>query len=80
VKRRQERIAKDTGLSYKSLARLEVIVDTAKQHPELGDLPKKIDSGRMKLNEAWRIVNSNKKREQRLIQAKRFEGFQGALG
>ena len=70
--RRQERIAKDTGFSYKSLARLEVIVDTAKLHPELGDLPKKIDSGRMKLNKAWSLVKSHKKREQYLIQAKRL--------
>ena len=46
----------------------------AKQHPELGDLPKKIDSGRMKLIKAWTIVKSHKKREQCLSQAKKLKG------
>jgi site-specific DNA-methyltransferase (adenine-specific) len=73
IKKRQERIAKDTGLSYKSLARLEEVADMEKKHPELGELIGKIDSGKMKLNQAWKITKAYKKREQCLAQAKGLE-------
>lgn len=46
-----------------------------KEHPELGDLTRKIDSGRMKLNQAWKIVNFYTKREQTLAQAKKPENI-----
>jgi hypothetical protein len=39
-----------------------------KKHPELGDLIDKIDSGKMKLNQAWKITKAYKKREQCLAQ------------
>jgi 16S rRNA G966 N2-methylase RsmD len=73
-KRRQERIAKNTGLSYKSLDRLEEVARTEKDNPKIGDLTKKIDFGKMKINQAWRIVNTHKKREQYLTHAMELKG------
>jgi 16S rRNA G966 N2-methylase RsmD len=64
MKRRDERIAKDTGYSYKSLHKLEQIAEACKSHPEsLGNLPDKIDKG-MKINKAWKLVQNHKKREE----------------
>lgn len=71
---RRERIAKDTGLSYKSLSRLEEVADMEKRYPELGQLTKKIDDGRMKVNQAWKIINAHKRRQQFLTQAKEVNG------
>lgn len=70
MKNRREIIAENTGLSYKSLARLEEVARMEKDNPQLGDLTKKIDAGTMKINQAWRIINAHKKREQFLTQAK----------
>jgi 16S rRNA G966 N2-methylase RsmD len=73
-KRRQERIAENTGLSYKSLDRLEEITYMEKEHPELGDLTRRIDSGRLKINKAWGMINTYKQRQQLLTQAKELNG------
>ncbi len=58
----------EAGKLIKSLARLEEVADMEKKHPELGDLIDKIDSGKMKLNQAWKITKEYKKREQCLAQ------------
>lgn len=70
LRRRQERIAKSTGLSYKTLNKVEQVKEAAEQIPEkFGELPHKIDSGRMKINNAWKQVQNHKKRQELIAQA-----------
>jgi len=60
--RRDERIAKGTGFSYKSLHKLEQVAETSKALPDsFGDLLDKIDNG-MKIDKAWKLVQNHKKR------------------
>jgi ParB-like chromosome segregation protein Spo0J len=66
---REQRIAKDTKLSYKTLNHLEEVVQAAKEVPEkFGDFPAKIDKG-MKINKAWTILRNHKKREEQITEA-----------
>src|SRR5262249_52525839 len=70
IKRRDERIAKCTGYSYKSLYKLEQIAEASKAHPEsFGGLPDKIDKG-MKINKAWKLVQNHKKRAELKAESK----------
>ena len=64
AKRRDERIAKGTGYSYKSLHKLEQIAVASKAYPESFEgLLDRIDKG-MKINKAWKLVQNYKKRDE----------------
>jgi ParB-like chromosome segregation protein Spo0J len=63
--RRDERIAESTGVSYKTLQKMEEIVDAAHKNPQkFGPLLRKIDSGQTSVSKASKMIeNENKKRE-----------------
>jgi len=68
---RRERIAKSTGVSYKTLSKLEEIVDAARQKPkQFGQLPKKIDSGQMSVSKASMLIQRENKKQELLEKAR----------
>jgi DNA methylase len=68
--RAMDKIAGYLDISRNTLSRIETIVEAGKQNPELfGDLPRKIDSGHMKINKAWKQVQNHKKRQELIADA-----------
>jgi ParB-like chromosome segregation protein Spo0J len=70
INQRRERIAKSTGLSYKTLSKLEEVVKAAQQNPkQFGQLPKKIDSGQMSVFKASMLIQRENKKQEILEKA-----------
>jgi DNA modification methylase len=68
--RREERIAESTRVSYKTLRKMEEIVDAAQKNPEkFGDMPKKINSEQMSVSKASKIIQRENIRQEILEKA-----------
>jgi len=68
---RTERIAKSTSVSYKTLSKLEEIVEAARQNPkQFGQLPKKIDWGQMSVSKASMLIQRENKKQELLEKAR----------
>jgi ParB-like chromosome segregation protein Spo0J len=71
INQRRERIAKSTGLSYKTLSKLEEVVKAAQQNPnQFGHLQKKIDSGQMSVSKASMLIQRENKKQEILEKAR----------
>jgi len=71
ITQRRERIAKSTGVSYKTLSKLEEVVDAAQQNPkQFGHLPKKIDLGQMSVSKASKLIQRENKKQEILEKAR----------
>ena len=69
--RRDERIAESTGVSYKTLQKMQDIVEAAQQNPQkFGPLLRKCESGQTSVSKASKMIENENKRQEILEKAR----------